>query len=907
MKSLRKFLVAGVLLLLLWPVCAQSGSDTDKHQIQHFFDNHQGPGAGTLVRDVSLVKAWMIEGDTALILLDLNEGEGFMMITGGGFPFRVVAFSTHNTVDKEDLPPGFLFMVDGYLADLKEELIQKVQEDEVMNLVKSSAQTISGVTPLLSTTWDQRCYYNDSCPSDTAAPAYFCGKAPAGCVATTLAQILKYHKWPVQGTGSKTYNSIRYGVMTANFGATVYNIAAMPDAIYAPDPYVARLLKHSGIASQMNYGPLASGTGITDARTAFVNYFDYKTTAQVVTKSAYADSAWKSLMRNEIDHGRPVFYSGIEQTGGGGHAWVLDGYSTSDFFHFNWGWSGIANGYFTLTNLNPLGSANYVNFQEAIIGLEPDGTLPLASFSANNTVVDAGNSVSFSNLSTGNATAFYWYFPGGLPATYQGIQPPPVYYASSGLYDVMLVAGNGTTTDTMQKLAYIRVLPLADFKASATVIEAGNSINFFDASESNAPIQNWKWLFFGANPGQSIVKNPVGIQYQQPGQYPVFLQSGNQTHSDSKLALQYITVHQQCDTLLDFTMPGWYVQPVNQPAFQVYQEDLDSLTPYHHTYIGTGWQYFSEAGGNQFISATSLFTTPGTANNWLVFGPVTMPAGGATLFWRHKLPDNTKRDGYEIRLSTTGFTHTHFTSPPIFTVSDNDAYTVGDTAWTWCSAPISGSLYGNQPCWIGVHHYANNMFYIGLDDFKVVSCNGYPLVADLFSFDTILAVGDTAVFYNFSSGFPDQVSWSFPGGTLLNPGSPMPQVTYANPGFFDVGITSVYGTATSQKNKPFYIEVKPISIEELSEAHLKMSLYPNPASGNFFLTIHTREAGMLSCSVSDYAGRRVVDFPDQPVLSGSPNGPFTVTGLAPGLYVCKVQLYLPGGGLKEWNEKLILY
>lgn len=646
---------------------------------------------------------------------------------------------------------------------------------------------------------------------------------------------MRYHKWPLQGTGSKTYQSIRYGTISAAFGATTYNIAAMPDMIFGSNPDVARLLWHAGVASHMNFGPYASGTGITDARTALVNYFGYQPSAQIVVKGSYTDVAWRDLMHSEIDIGRPVFYSGVDQTTNTGHAWVLDGYTGNDYFHFNWGWSGIADGYYVSGNLNPLGSANYTAFQEAIIGIVPQGSHSVASFTADKVRVDAGESVIFTNLSGGNNTSWQWHFPGGSPAGYSGVTPPQVTYSKSGVFDVMLVVSNGTGSDTMIKHSYIQVLPLAGFRASQTVIQAGSAVNFYDASESSSPLNSWQWHLFGGFPLTSSVKNPAAVIYPNPGQYPVLLKVQDGNNADQRMALKFITVYNNCDTLLNFYMPGWSVQPVNQASFNVYQEDLDSLTPYHNQYISSGWDYFTEAGSNQFVSATSLFLTPGKADNWLIFGPVTIPSSGAELQWKHKFPDHTKRDGYEIILSTTGHTHTHFTSPPVFTVGDNDAFTLGDTAWTHCSAVIDATLYGSQDVYIGVHHFADNMFYIGLDDFMVISCDSFPRAAGLFALDTIIAVGDTVTFYDFTSGDPDQLIWNFPGGLHLNPGDAGPMVTYSQSGVYDVSLTAYFGSFSSSVTKTGYIEVKPISVDDPLTNTPMIVAVPNPFINDIFI------------------------------------------------------------------------
>lgn len=779
------------------------------------------------------IRVWEHQGDPVLLMFGLYNPKGFILIGAGENRHLIPGWSVGDIgITPNDLPPAMEYMVSDYVMQIvsQREMGDHRSGSQLPEMTGSgNLAGLSGVTPLLMTTWDQRCYYNDSCPSDPLAPAYYCGKAPAGCVATTLAQILRYHKWPLTGTGTKSYYSIKYGTLTANFGATQYAMASMPAAIYGSHPEVARLLWHCGVATQMNFGPYASGTGITDARNALVNHFGYQLSAQIVTKNSYADAQWKALMRSEIDQGRPVFYSGVDPASNTGHAWVLDGYSSGDYFHFNWGWSGIADGYFLLTALNPLGSANYVNFQEAIIGIEPTGSAPLAAFTANATTVNTGDPVTFSNLSTGTITMCQWFFEGGVPSFWNGATPPAISWNQGGIYQVKLVVGDGISVDTLLKREYIRVLPIAGYQVSQKEIESGQGVVFSDNSESNTQLLTWKWLFPGGNPGSHSGQNPGTIIYPTAGQFPVIMEVSDGIHTDRRVFTKAVTVYNQCDTLLNHYMPGWSVQAINQPAFQVYKVDLDGLTPYHHQYISSGWDYFSEGGGtNHFVSATSLFQVPGVANNWYIFGPVTIPSGGASLQWKHKFPDHTKRDGYQVLLTTTGHTHQSFTSPPVFAVYDNDPFTLGDTTWTPCRANIDRTSYGNQAVYVGVNHYANNMFYLGLDDFLILHCDTFPHQAGFWAFDTVITAGDTITLYDLSAGAPDLVQWSCPGGTIISQDQLAVRVSYAQPGNYDVAQTVWYGTLHHSLTKHEYIQVKPIGISSDHKNDDAILISPNP-------------------------------------------------------------------------------
>jgi hypothetical protein len=194
--------------------------------------------------------------------------------------------------------------------------------------------------PLLSTKWNQGQYYNASCPVDAEGTD---GHVPVGCVAVAMAQVMKYHNYPVTGTGSHSYSHPVYGTLSANFGATTYNWASMPDSLSKYDSDVATLLYHVGVSVEMDYTPDQSGAYMSDAAYALETYFKYSNSLSYVWKSSYSTDEWTTILRTEIDNKRPILYSGH---GTGGHAFVCDGYSGSDYFHFNWGWGGSEDNYF---------------------------------------------------------------------------------------------------------------------------------------------------------------------------------------------------------------------------------------------------------------------------------------------------------------------------------------------------------------------------------------------------------------------------------------------------------------------------------------------------------------------------------------------------------------------------------
>ncbi|MCK5840294.1 MAG: C10 family peptidase, partial [Bacteroidales bacterium] len=160
---------------------------------------------------------------------------------------------------------------------------------------------------------------------------------------------------PLQGTGDHSYYLPGYGYLEANFGETYYDWTAMKDnvtggssshTIYA----VAELQYHAAIAVNMSFGPNGSGAMSGTVPYAMKTYFNYSSATSIVSRSSYTQQTWDALLMNNIDNGRPMYYSGND--GATGHAFVCDGYQDGsvNYFHFNFGWSGYGDGFYTASN-----------------------------------------------------------------------------------------------------------------------------------------------------------------------------------------------------------------------------------------------------------------------------------------------------------------------------------------------------------------------------------------------------------------------------------------------------------------------------------------------------------------------------------------------------------------------------
>ena len=315
------------------------------------------------------------------------DGGGFVVVSAEEKVKPILAYSTNGSFDVENMAPGFNFTLTSYQDEI--EFVRKnniAATDDIKkewSMVESKGRITenrsAGVGPLLTTTWNQNYPYNSLCPEDTAGHG---GHVYAGCVATAMSQVMHYWGYPTQGDGTHTYTPFNwsyeqtymYEEQTANFGETYYNFDLMPnylDSLSTEEEiyYVALLQWHCGISVDMMYSPEGSGAYSSDVPYAVNNYFGYNY-PDLLDMWYYNNDEWAEALKMELDELRPMYYSGSDDGGAGGHAFVCDGYDENNFFHFNWGWGGRDDAFCAVGALNTTKYA-FNTWNEAIINFYP--------------------------------------------------------------------------------------------------------------------------------------------------------------------------------------------------------------------------------------------------------------------------------------------------------------------------------------------------------------------------------------------------------------------------------------------------------------------------------------------------------------------------------------------------------
>ena len=314
--------------------------------------------------------------------------DGFVIVAGDDIAWPVLMYGAVGRYDGSFLPPAVAGMLDQFASDLLKDVRESAVPSGAVSamwkeLGDGGAQGgffkgrgnagIASVSPLINATWNQTTPYNQDCPSTPTGGSG--GRVYVGCVATAMAMVMHYWGHPATGVGSHSYTHPTYGVQSADYGSTTYNWAAMPNSINTNSPAaakaaIAQLSYHCGVSVDMDYSPTGSGSNTSDARDALVAYFRYKSTAQYRNRGNYGTTTWTNLLTGELDNGRPVMYRGSLQTGASGHAFIVDGYTGTDYFHMNFGWGGYLDGYFYLNDITP-GSNDFTYWQGMITGIEP--------------------------------------------------------------------------------------------------------------------------------------------------------------------------------------------------------------------------------------------------------------------------------------------------------------------------------------------------------------------------------------------------------------------------------------------------------------------------------------------------------------------------------------------------------
>ncbi len=342
------------------------------------------------VREIEKMSTEKSKSGEAYYVINYKNSAGFVLVAADKRLQPVLAFSDNGkfNVEKNLMPEGLIDWTEDLKSNVDKIRTKNKEQDKVIQIawerysagtdkytqsVTSGGYPGSGGSnyeetkgPMISTIWNQDNGYNFFCPVASGGP---CNKAYTGCVATAMAQVMKYHNY-----------------------ASGFNFGIMPNQVSGScspnsgEQEVAALMKKAGQSVNMNWGASGSAAYTSNVPDALKNWFGYSSDATYIQLNPVGITQ----VENDIKYNnRVVIFRG--ESSFGNHAWVGDGYkrfvyydsSTGNYYsylpywHMNWGWGGASNGWFRSDDYSLMlgnGSSSGTAFNTdkcAVIGIHP--------------------------------------------------------------------------------------------------------------------------------------------------------------------------------------------------------------------------------------------------------------------------------------------------------------------------------------------------------------------------------------------------------------------------------------------------------------------------------------------------------------------------------------------------------
>jgi hypothetical protein len=291
-----------------------------------------------------------------------NNG-GFVIVSGDNRMKSILGYSEHGRFDLDKIPENVRWWLEQYKKAAAvsdgESSLSKTRK----SATRGDAEIKDDVEPFITTTWGQGYPYNKQCPIINEQNCL------TGCVATAMAQVINYTKWPKKGLTTEA---------KIPFYKTKTNSINMPalektefDWENMTDDEIAKLMLYCGQSVKMDYGIEGSGASDAYIPQGMIWYFGFDRGLKITYRKAYDTKDWNTILYEELRNKRPIIYGG--QSGSDGHSFIIHGYQDG-MYYVNWGWNGNYDGFYELTALNPTYDQSYTKDQIAIIGIQaPNG------------------------------------------------------------------------------------------------------------------------------------------------------------------------------------------------------------------------------------------------------------------------------------------------------------------------------------------------------------------------------------------------------------------------------------------------------------------------------------------------------------------------------------------------------
>jgi len=309
-----------------------------------------------------------------------NPDGSWVMVSGEDTTIPILAAGDGSIFETEDMPEHVKYWMDRISSTVKN--IRKdasVKQSEQIKALwanprPSGMNAATSEVYLETPSWNQRSPYNDKCPLYDGT-----NRAVTGCVATAMAEVLRYHSYPEKGKGViPAYTTSKHSLAMPAIDIDGFEYDWTIPFKYKSSTWsteqkeaVADLMLHCGCMVEMNYGS-SSGAYETLIPGALSTYMGYSKAACMRYRAFDSPMGWLKLLKKELDEGRPIIYAGSNINGSGAHCFVCDGYNSNNQVHINFGWGGSSNGWYAVNYLGKSGGSVYSKSDDAVIGLAPD-------------------------------------------------------------------------------------------------------------------------------------------------------------------------------------------------------------------------------------------------------------------------------------------------------------------------------------------------------------------------------------------------------------------------------------------------------------------------------------------------------------------------------------------------------
>lgn len=352
------------------PISKERAQKMAKHFLENKVYTVNGMRTRAAVKNISLHQ---VASTNAYYIFNVGKQEGFIVTAADDRMVAVLGYAEQGSYNAAQCPKALKYLLAQYQDEMK--ILKQLPVSKKVATTRAQIKR-NAIAPLLKSTWSQYAPYNQQ------TPLHKDENCVTGCVATAAAQIMNYYQYPTNVPELQSYRTASVHLNVDALPKTTFDWKNMlPNYRVAntkeQQDAVAKLNRYVGQAVKMDYTKEDSGADSYLVVREFPKVFGYAKDMHRVFRDQYSYEEWNNLIYNELKAKHPVYYFAEDIAYDYGHAFVCDGYQDGEYFHINWGWGGMFNGYYRLSVLSPreYGFAKlpsvFVREQGAIIGMKP--------------------------------------------------------------------------------------------------------------------------------------------------------------------------------------------------------------------------------------------------------------------------------------------------------------------------------------------------------------------------------------------------------------------------------------------------------------------------------------------------------------------------------------------------------